>query len=73
VRGPGWPDDGRWAGGVGAEIDGTDEPPPPVQAETVIARRNTPAAEQPTISQAPWAATGGIKRIFLNPPRMRVR
>jgi hypothetical protein len=59
-------------GGVGVKIDGTEEPPL-VQAETVTARRNAPAAERPAISHAPWAATGGVKRIFMNPPRMRVR
>lgn len=60
------------AGAVGVKIDGTEEPPP-VQAETVTARRIAPAAERPAIGHAPWAATGGIRRIFMNPPRMRVR
>jgi hypothetical protein len=73
VRVPGWPEDCPCVGGVGAESDGTDEPPPPVQAETVTARRNTPATDLPAISHAPWAATGGIRRSFMNPPRMRVR
>ena len=59
-------------GAVGVKMDGTEEPPP-VQAETVTARRIAPAAERPAIGHAPWAATGGIRRIFMNPPRMRVR
>jgi len=64
VRVPGWPEGCPCVGGAGAEIDGTAEPPPPVQAETVTARRNAPAAERPAISHALWAATGGISRIF---------
>ena len=60
------------ADGVGVKIVGTDEPPP-VQAETVIAKRMAPAAERPAISHGPWAATGGVRRMFMNPPRMRVR
>jgi hypothetical protein len=59
-------------GGVGVKIDGTDEPPP-VQAVTVIARRTAPAAERPAITHAPWAVTGVVRRIFMNPPRTRVR
>ena len=58
--------------GDGVKVPGTEEPPPE-QAETVTARRTAPAAERPAISHAPWAATGGIRRIFMNPPRMRVR
>jgi hypothetical protein len=58
--------------GVGVKIDGTDDPPL-VQADTVTASRTAPAAERPAISHAPWAATGGVRRIFMNPPRMRVR
>jgi hypothetical protein len=65
VRVPGWPEDCPCVGGGGAEIDGTDEPPPPEQAETAAARRNAPAAERPAVSHAPWAATGGISRIFM--------
>lgn len=72
VRVPGWLDDCPFAGGVGVKIDGTEEPPPP-QAETVTARRTAPAAERPAISHAPGAATGGVRRIFMYPPRMRVR
>jgi hypothetical protein len=59
-------------GTVGVKMDGTEEPPP-VQAETVTARRIATAAERPAIGHAPWAATGGIRRIFMNPPRMRIR
>jgi hypothetical protein len=58
--------------GDGVKIDGTDEPPP-VQAETVTARRTAPAAERPAISHAPRAATGVVRRIFMNPPRTRAR
>jgi hypothetical protein len=73
VRVPGWPEDCPCVGGGGWETDGADEPPPAVQAETAAARRNAPAAERPDISHAPWAATGGISRILIGPPRMRVR
>ncbi len=59
-------------GAVGVKIVGTDDPPP-VQAETVSVRSTAPAADRPAISHAPWAATGGVRRIFMNPPRMRVR
>jgi hypothetical protein len=72
VRVPGWLDDCPLVCGVGVKIDGTDELPP-VQAETVMARRTAPAAERPAISHALWAATGWVRRIFMNPPRMRVR
>ena len=60
---------------VGVKTDGTDDPllPPPLQAETATARRTTPAAERPAISHAPGAGSGGVRRIFMNPPRMRVR
>jgi hypothetical protein len=58
--------------GVGVKIDGTDEPLP-VQAETATATRTAPAAERPTVSHAPWAPPGMVRRIFMNPPRMRVR
>ncbi len=61
-----------FVGGLGAGTDGAEEPPP-VQAETVTARRIAPATARPAIGHAPWAATGGIRRIFMNPPRMRVR
>ncbi len=60
--------------GVGVKMDGTEEPePPPVQAETVTASRTAPAAERPATRHAPGAAMGGVRRIFMNPPRMRVR
>jgi len=72
VRVPWWLDDCPFVWGAGAEIDGTEEPPPE-QAETVTARRTAPAAERPAISHAPGAATGGVRRIFMNPPRMRIR
>jgi hypothetical protein len=61
-----------FVGAVGVKIVGTEDPPP-LQAETVSARRTAPAAERPAISHAPGAATGGVRRIFMNPPRMRVR
>jgi hypothetical protein len=62
------------AGAVGVKIDGTEEPePPPVQAETAITMSTAPAAERPAISHAPGAALGLVRRIFMNPPRMRVR
>jgi hypothetical protein len=74
VRVPWWLDDCPLVWGAGAEIDGTEEPPPPpLQAETVTARSTAPAAERPAISHAPGAATGGVRRIFMNPPRMRIR
>jgi hypothetical protein len=73
VRVPWWLDDCPFVWGVGGEIDGTEEPPPPEQAETITARRTAPAAERPAISHAPGAATGGVRRIFMNPPRMRIR
>jgi hypothetical protein len=72
VRVPDWLGDCPLVWGVGVKIDGTDEPPL-VQADTVTASRTAPAAERPAISHAPWAATGGVRRIFMNPPRMRVR
>jgi hypothetical protein len=72
VRVPGSPGDCPLACGVGVKIDGTDELLP-LQAETVTARRTAPAAERPAISHALWAATGWVRRIFMNPPRMRVR
>jgi hypothetical protein len=72
VRVPWWLDDCPLVEGVGAEIDGTEEPLP-LQAETVTARSTAPAAERPAISHAPGAATGGVRRIFMNPPRMRIR
>jgi hypothetical protein len=72
VRVAGWLEDGPLAGAEGGKIDGAEEPPP-VQAETVTARRTAPAAERTAISHAPWPATGGGRRSFMNAPRMRVR
>jgi hypothetical protein len=73
VRVPWWLEDCPPVCGVCAEVEGTEEPPP-LQAETVTARRTAPAAARPAISHAPGAAaTGGVRRIFMNPPRMRVR
>jgi hypothetical protein len=51
----------------------TDDETPPVQAETVAASSAAPAAERPAISHAPLAVTAGVRHIFMNPPRMRVR
>jgi len=45
-------------GTVGVKMDGTEEPPP-VQAETVTARRIAPAAERPAIGHAPWPRRAG--------------
>jgi len=74
VRVPEWLDEVcplTWGDGV--KTCGLDELPPPIQPETVTARRTAPAADRPAISHAPLAATGGVKRTFMNPPRMRVR
>lgn len=57
--------------GVWVKVDGAD--PPGVQAETAAATRAAPAAERPTVSHAPRAPPGLVRRIFTNPPRMRVR
>jgi hypothetical protein len=62
-------------GGVcteGVKIVGVDEAPP-VQAETVTAMRTAPAAERPAVSHTPRVSPGGVSRIVMNPPRMRVR
>jgi hypothetical protein len=72
VRVPDWVADCPPVEGVGVKMDGTDELPP-VQAETVTARRTAPAAERPAMRHAPGSPIGGIRRIFMNPPRMRVR
>jgi hypothetical protein len=58
-------DDEEWPlpRGDGVKVPGTEEPPL-VQADTDTARRTTPA---------PSAATGGVRRIFISPPRMPVR
>jgi hypothetical protein len=60
--------------GVGVKTDGVAVLLPPlVQAATVTASSRAPAAERPAVSHAPWAGTGRVRRIFMNPPRMRVR
>jgi hypothetical protein len=60
--------------GVGVKMDGVAVLLPPlVQAATVTASSRAPAAERPAVSHAPWAGTGRVRRIFMNPPRMRVR
>ena len=46
---------------------------PPVHAETATVMRTAPAADRPTASHAPRVSPGGVSRIFMNPPRMRVR
>jgi hypothetical protein len=58
--------------GVGVNVDGTEEPPA-VQAETAIASRNAPAARRPAASRASRVAAGVLSRIFMDPPRTRVR
>ena len=58
--------------GVGVKVDGTEEPPA-VQAETAIASRNAPAARRPAASHASRVAAGVLSRIFMDPPRTRVR
>jgi hypothetical protein len=58
--------------GVGVKVDGTEEPPA-VQAETAIASRNAPAARRPAASRASRVAAGVLSRIFMDPPRTRVR
>jgi hypothetical protein len=60
--------------GVGVKIDGVGEAlPPPVQAETEAASRAAPAAHRPAISHAPGTVRDEVRRVFMNPPRMRVR
>jgi hypothetical protein len=60
--------------GVGVKTLGvTEVVPPPEQAVTATASSRAPAAERPAISHAPGAGTGRVRRIFMNPPRMRVR
>jgi len=74
VRVPALDDECPLVCGDGTDTEGTGELlPPPLQAETATARRTAPAAERPAISHAPWAVTDGVRRIFMNPPRMRVR
>lgn len=63
------PDD---VSGVGTKVDGTEEPPP-MQAETVTVSRTAPAARRPAASHASRVAAGVLSRIFMDPPRTRVR
>ena len=58
--------------GVGVKVDGTEEPPA-VQAETAIVSTTAPAARRPTASHASRVAAGVVSRIFMDPPRTRVR
>jgi hypothetical protein len=58
--------------GVGVKVDGTEEPPA-VQAETAIASKTAPAARRPAASHASEVAAGVLSRIFMDPPRTRVR
>jgi hypothetical protein len=70
---PGWvadPDDD--VSGVGVKVDGTEEPPA-VQAETATASRTAPAARRPAAGHASLVAAGVLSRIFMDPPRTRVR
>ena len=70
---PGWvadPDDD--VSGVGVKVDGTEEPPA-VQAETATASRTAPAARRPAAGHASRVAAGVLSRIFMDPPRTRVR
>jgi hypothetical protein len=65
------PDDAD-VSGDGVKVDGTEDPPP-VQAETAIASRAPPAARRPAVSHAFRVAAGVLSRIFMDPPRTRVR
>ena len=58
--------------GDGVKVPGTEEPPD-VQAATVTASRTAPAARRPAVSHASLVAAGVLSRIFMDPPRMRVR
>ena len=58
--------------GVGVKVDGTEEPPD-VQAETSAASRTAPAARRPAVSRASRVTAGVLSRIFMDPPRTRVR
>ena len=58
--------------GVGVKVDGTEDPLA-VQAETAIASRTAPAARRPAASCASRVAAGVLSRIFMDPPRTRVR
>jgi hypothetical protein len=59
--------------GVGVKVDGTEEPPA-VQAEIATASRTAPAARRPAVSHASRdGAAGVLSRMFMDPPRTRVR
>jgi hypothetical protein len=49
--------------GVCVTLDGDE--PPAVHAETATATRAAPAAERPTVSHAPRAPLGAVRRIFM--------
>jgi hypothetical protein len=68
----GWVVDPDGVSGVGVKVAGT-EVPPAVQAETAIASRTAPAARRPAVSHASRVVAGTLSRIFMDPPRMRVR
>jgi hypothetical protein len=72
VRVPGCVVDPDDVSGVGVKVDGTEEPPA-VQAETAIASRTAPAARRPAASHASRVVAGVLSRIFMDPPRTRVR
>jgi hypothetical protein len=72
VRVTGWVSDPDDVSGVGVKVDGT-ELPPPVQAETVTASSTAPAASRAAASHASRVAAGMLSRIFMDPPRKRVR
>jgi hypothetical protein len=60
--------------GVGVNTEGTEDPlPPAVQAVAETATSTAPAAHRPAISHAPGTVQGEVRRVFMNPPRMRVR
>ena len=58
--------------GDGVKVDGTEEPPA-VQAEAVTVSSTAPAARRPAASHASRVAAGVLSRIFMDPPRTRLR
>lgn len=58
--------------GVGVKVDGTEDPLGE-QAATASASRTAPAARRPAASHASRVAAGVLSRIFMDPPRTRVR
>ncbi len=58
--------------GDGVKVDGTEEPPA-VQAEAATVSSTTPAARRPAASHASRVAAGVLSRIFMDPPRTRLR